>query len=204
MKSKFPYHRFPEKAHQFSYFLWEQFNFNFIVSQNRKTKHGDFRFDSRKALPYTITINHDLNPYSFFVTYLHEVAHLMVNKKYGLNIQPHGKEWKSVYGKLLLKSLSLEVFPPKLAYVIHHHAQNPGASVVADPLLYEALKEYDEETKGVLLKYINQDTHFLFNGHVFKKIELRRTRVRCLRQSDKREYLISVLAEVEPIERESQ
>lgn len=170
------------------------------MSQNRKTKHGDFRYDSRKSLPYTITVNHDLNSYSFFVTYLHEVAHLMVNKKYGLNVMPHGKEWKAVYGKLLLKALSLEVFPPKLAYVVHHHAQNPGASVVADPLLYEALKEYDEEGKGVLLKYISDDTHFLFNGHVFQKIELRRTRVRCVKLSNKKEYLISVLAEVQPIE----
>ncbi len=200
MSKQFPYHRFPSKAHHFSYFLWEQFNFNFLVTQNRKTKHGDFRFDSRKPLPYTITINHDLNVYSFFVTYLHEVAHLMVNKKYGMQVLPHGKEWKQVYSKLLMKALTLEVFPPKLAYVVHHHAQNPGASVVADPLLYEALKEYDPQSTGILLKYVKEDGTFVFNGEIFRKIELRRTRVRCLKVSNDKEYLISVLAEVQLID----
>ena len=48
---------------------------HFKISKPRKTKLGDFRIDPGKKLP-TITVNGNLNEYSFLVTTIHEFAHL--------------------------------------------------------------------------------------------------------------------------------
>ena len=47
----------------------------FRVAKPRKTKLGDFRAN-RDGL-HQITVNGDLNPYSFLITTIHEFAHLV-------------------------------------------------------------------------------------------------------------------------------
>src|SRR6478609_6690326 len=37
-----------------------------------------------------ITINHNLNPYDFLITFIHELAHHTTYKKYGSRHEPHG------------------------------------------------------------------------------------------------------------------
>ena len=60
--------------------LWQHYQFRFIVAKPRRTRLGDFR-----VLPNSqtqITVNANLNPYAFLITYVHEVAHAEVNRQY--------------------------------------------------------------------------------------------------------------------------
>ena len=54
----------------------------FKIVKPRKTKLGDFRVNSRTEKPQ-ITVNGDLNKYSFLITTLHEFAHLINFKENG-------------------------------------------------------------------------------------------------------------------------
>ena len=68
-------------------------NVSFKVVKSRKTKLGDFRMSQFVKQPI-ITVNRDLNQYSFLITSLHEFAHCHTFQKYGNSVLPHGKEWK--------------------------------------------------------------------------------------------------------------
>ena len=48
-----------------------------------------------------ITVNGDLNPYSFLITTIHEFAHLVTFEEYQGRVKPHGKEWQLTYSKML-------------------------------------------------------------------------------------------------------
>ena len=72
----------------------------FKIVNPRNTKLGDYR-PAHNGLPHRITVNGNLNPYSFLITTIHEFAHLQAHVKYGRNIQPHGDEWKKTYRDLL-------------------------------------------------------------------------------------------------------
>ena len=67
------------------------------VVRNRKTKHGDFRVQSKGNV--SITINAMENPYRFLLTFLHEWAHYKVFSSYVFRKKPHGKEWKLAFQK---------------------------------------------------------------------------------------------------------
>ncbi|MFN8135383.1 MAG: SprT-like domain-containing protein [Bacteroidales bacterium] len=62
-----------------------------------------------------IQANADLGPYTFLLVFLHELAHLVVMKKYGRKAKPHGSEWKNAYRQLVQPFFEHEVFPVKLA-----------------------------------------------------------------------------------------
>ena len=63
----------PKAAHiQIESFL-RNMDVNIIVTKQRLTKHGDFRFHPNKKP--IITVNNSLNPYRFLITLLHELAH---------------------------------------------------------------------------------------------------------------------------------
>ena len=65
------------------------------VVKPRKTKLGDFRYSfDNKCI---ITINDDLNPFSFLITLTHEIAHAFVYKEFKGNVASHGKQWKEVF-----------------------------------------------------------------------------------------------------------
>ena len=51
------------------------------ITGNRATKHGDYRPPGRNKY-HSITINHNLNKYAFLITFVHEMAHLLVWMQY--------------------------------------------------------------------------------------------------------------------------
>ena len=69
------------------------------LSKPRKTKIGDFKVVNGN---FIISINNDLNQYSFLITLVHELAHAYVYKDYKNNVQPHGLEWKQIFKDMLL------------------------------------------------------------------------------------------------------
>ncbi|KPQ17051.1 MAG: type IX secretion system protein SprT [Algoriphagus marincola HL-49] len=179
--------------------LWKQEKFNFTVTRERKSKLGDFRWKRDQSLQ-TITINGNLNPYQFLITYIHEVAHLFAFIQFGLNIPPHGQEWKRVFRNLMSPLLRKEVFPQDLLIPLVRHMQNPKATSAGDLFLTKELSKYNKATAGIeksFLSDLKPESIFELNGRKFKKKETRRTRVLCEEIPSGKRYLISQLAEVQ-------
>ncbi|MGK7389985.1 MAG: SprT-like domain-containing protein [Candidatus Cyclobacteriaceae bacterium M2_1C_046] len=189
----------PATAVHYCFLLWNKHNFTFKITKPRHSKAGDYRFlPSEKH--HIITINKNLNKYSFLLTYIHEVAHLVAFEQFGRKIAPHGLEWKKTFIHLMRPLLRPEVFPEDVLKVLYKHFQNPKASTSSDPTLVKALSKYDPlslQQKGILLDELPHGSIFQFRTKVYQKLEKRRTRILCEEQSSKRRYLISKAALVE-------
>ncbi|MCH6236654.1 SprT-like domain-containing protein [Cognataquiflexum rubidum] len=192
----------PLPAAEYCWNLWKELPFNFYITRTRQTKLGDFRYRRDQKIQ-TITINHDLNPYQFLITYVHEVAHFRAFEKYGLNIKPHGPEWKIAFRNLMTPLLSDQVFPKDVLIPLKRHFINPKASSGSDLFLSKAVKKYDgQKTDGVaLLVDLIPGEIFELKGRAFKKEAIRRTRVLCQEVDTGRKYLISAHAEVKKIDK---
>jgi SprT protein len=171
-----------------------------VLYSHRKTKYGDFR-PAQNGKPARVSVNTSLNPFSFLVTLVHEIAHAAVHQQYGRKVKPHGKEWKEEYRNRLLIFLSQRVFPISLEAAIAQHLKNPKATVTADIQLERALRTFD--TGGESIVYLDDlkegDRFALSDGRTFIKGKKRRTRHLCVDLKSKRSYLISGLAEVEKL-----
>jgi hypothetical protein len=185
----------PPAAAGYCHRLYEKLGFEFKITRSRNTKLGDFRYygSTNKAV---ITVNNDLNPYAFLITYLHEVAHLLTHNEFKGTVNPHGKEWKSVFIRLTQPVLNDEVFPPTVLAALTRYFKNPKASSCADPNLYRALQQFNGESEKKILDTVDLDSTFEFNKRTFQKIEKRRTRWVCLEIKSKKKYLIPGVAEV--------
>src|ERR1700742_4582889 len=65
------------------------------VTHERKSVWGDYRSPSPDCPVHRISINANLNQYSFLITLLHELAHLLTYVHFKNEHAPHGKEWKT-------------------------------------------------------------------------------------------------------------
>ncbi|MFT6883670.1 MAG: SprT protein [Marinoscillum sp.] len=185
----------PESAVAYCSKLLDHFGFEFQIKRGRQTKLGDYRYDPKEK-KHSITINNDLNPYSFLVTYLHEVAHLVTYKEYGRKATPHGTEWKNAFKKVAAPMLTETVFPERVLLALQNYFKNPKAASCSDPVLYNVLKQFDQPSDLIPLSKVAIAGQFEFNGKSYKKLEKKRTRCICLELSTNRRYLISELAHV--------
>jgi hypothetical protein len=166
------------------------------ITKKRTTKLGDFRGEVGKQL-CKISVNQNLNPYSFLITLTHEFAHLLVWNKHKNKVNPHGKEWKNTFTELLNVLLQHHVFPDDLTPMVIKHAKQPKASSQADAQLTKALNQHNKTNDLVHLMELEHGTVFTLNNkRTFKKGEKRRTRYLCEELTTKRKYLIHGVAEV--------
>ena len=185
----------PAPAVEFCFSLWLKYKFVFKLRKARITKVGDFTF--RSGQTPRITVNSDLHPYSFLITYVHEVAHLEAHSIFGHRMEAHGEEWKKTFQQLMMPILSDEVFPPDLLTVLKRHMIQPKASSFSDSELTAVLRMYDRNKAAViLLSQIPEGSVFGLHGRWFKKGKLKRTRVMCREVNTKRDYLVPVDAPV--------
>jgi hypothetical protein len=195
MTSKEVFEKFvPEAAVSYCNKLYEKLGFEFKIKKARQTKLGDYRYD-HNIDRHIISINNDLNAYSFLVTYLHEVAHLMAFRKHGNLIMPHGVEWKKCFMEVAQPMLNSKVFDERVLHVLIKYFKSPKASSCSDPTLYNVLKKFDTE-HSIQLKDIAIGEQFSFNKREFKKLEKKRTRSVCLELKTGRKYAIAEIAEV--------
>ena len=189
----------PEPSAAYCLKLYEHFGFEFKIKKSRQTKLGDYRFTYPEK-KHIITINNDLNPYAFLLTYLHEVAHLITFNEHKNRVNPHGQEWKDVFKKISQPVLNDEIFPPLVLQAIQNYFKNPKASSCSDPTLYNVLRQFDHPSDEVTLKSISIGAQFDFNGRVFQKLEVKRTRSVCKEIASGRKYLISEIASVKIVD----
>lgn len=177
-------------------------NIQFKIVPGRKTKLGDFRTSPLQKKPI-ITVNGDLNPYSFLITSLHELAHLDTYRKHGWRVAAHGAEWKAAFRDRLLPVLESETLPADLQKVLWKSWTQLKASSGTDLHLSRALKAYDKKEETHTLESLPLHAEFLLNQKCFKKGQLRRTRYLCTEIGSNKQYLVHALAAVTPIEHDT-
>ena len=180
----------PGSAIAYSFQLWNETPFSLKITRTRQTKVGDFTSKRTLAHP-RITLNHELNPFMFLLTYIHEVAHLRVHVQFGNRVDPHGEEWKIKFQQLMYPVLAQGVFPENISIELQRHMANPKASSFADTSLTKVLRSYDKHAdQYATLSEIPEGSVFNFQGRFFKKGKIRRTRVLCHEVKTKRHYLV--------------
>ncbi|VTR44813.1 SprT-like family [Sphingobacterium thalpophilum] len=174
----------------------------FKISRSRSSKLGDYRAPFRGS-PHRISVNHDLNPYSFLITTIHEFAHLQTWNKHQHRVRPHGSEWKNHFKQLMDPFLKLAIFPADIKQAILNYMENPAASSCTDLHLFRTLKAYDTAKSSALTVESLEDGHYfaLKNGRSFQRIGKIRKRYKCMELSTRRIYLFNPIAEVFPLER---
>jgi SprT protein len=189
----------PASCLEYCVTLWKASPFELKITKSRQTKVGDFTSRKTKHHP-RITLNHDLNPYLFLVTYVHEVAHLRVYLEYGARVDPHGEKWKTTFTDLMLPLLWESVFPEEILHVLRKHMINPRASSFADTDLTEAFRKFDKDRNQMVLSQVPDGSIFRLQGKYFKKGKLRRTRILCRELKSKRDYLVPADALVSDVQ----
>ncbi len=181
--------RIPTASLPYCVGLWQQLPFDFKLRKTRLTKVGDFTFRTGKRIQ--ITVNRDLHPYLFLMTYVHEVAHHYVHASHGHRIQSHGVEWKRKFQELMTPVLSEEIFPEPILSQLRKHMLDPMASSFSDSELTRLFRSYDKnEKEKIVLSQLPEGSIFSLNKRWFKKGKVRRTRVLCSEVKTKRQYLI--------------
>lgn len=171
------------------------------ITRKRKTILGDYRH-AYHELGHRISVNGNLNKYSFLITLLHELAHLFTFEKHGNRVQSHGKEWKAEFSLILEEFIQKKIFPPALEKTLLQTLKNPAASSCGDERLLRALKLYDTHSTGTLfVEQIPMGTLFRTSDkRVFFKGEKLRTRYKCQDITSKKWYLFNGLYEVMQVE----
>jgi len=166
------------------------------ISRERNTKLGDYRCP-RSDQGHRISVNGNLNPYAFLVTFVHEIAHLVIWENFKNKARPHGKEWKQSYSELISVFISVGVFPEDVALALKNSIKKVKANSYGDINLSKVLKSYDTKQSGILVEDIPLNGVFrLQNGLTFRKIARNRIRYRCVCLENKRIYSVHPMANV--------
>lgn len=185
--------------------LWQHYQFNFQVAKPRRTRLGDFR-----VLPHNrtaITVNANLNPYAFLITYVHEVAHADVHHQYKSQRRnrprPHGNAWQTAFQRLMQPLLTDAIFPSAILQPLRQYLTKPAATTYANPALMLALRQADKiptahlAVNQVILRDVLEGDQFQFAKKTYIRGTLRRTRVVCKEVSSGKSYAILAHAWVE-------
>lgn len=203
MEKKIPFEAYvPSLAVAYCEHLHQVYKFDFALSRPRQSRLGDFTV--KPGFVPRITVNSNLNPYNFLITYLHEVAHHVVHTQHRgrgrKRVAPHGIEWKREFEILLVPVMNDQIFPSEILTPLLRYAKNPKASTSGDTVLYNAVKKYDDQTLNsnkVALLHLLEGSNFVFHNRQFVKGALRRTRVLCIDKASQRRYTIPAHALVE-------
>ncbi len=178
----------------------KQYKVHLTITKSRKTVLGDYRH-AIGSKSHRISVNGNLNAYSFLITLIHELAHLLTFLQFNNRVSAHGREWKHIYREMLVRFLALKIFPADIQHVLEHSLHNLPASSCADEGLMRVLQRYDTEKSGlVMVEQLQEGLLFeIDRGKVFKKGKRLRKRFQCIEVTTGRLYLFSPIYEVKPV-----
>ncbi|HEV9037344.1 MAG TPA: SprT-like domain-containing protein [Puia sp.] len=189
----------PENAAGLALEYLNHYHVHLTITRERKSVLGDYRHATRSS-NHRISVNGNLNTYSFLITLIHELAHLVTFMEYGNGVASHGKEWKAIYRKMLEEFIRLGVFPTDILAALKKSLHNLPASSCADEDLMRILKRYDTDGGGLLLvEQVAEGTCFLLEDkRIFRKGKKLRKRYQCVEVATGKLYLFSPIYEVKP------
>lgn len=192
----------PEGTYEYVAHYLIKYKVHLTVTRERTTKLGDYR-NKYLNKNHRISVNGNLNQYSFLITLLHELAHLVAYEKYGNRIQAHGMEWKKEYGAILSEFIAQKMFPADIENELQKTLSTPAASSCAEAPLLRVLRRYDPHNRGTfLLEELPVESLFrIKNGNVYLKGKKIRTRFLCKDMTSKKMFLFSPVAEVELVKK---
>ena len=196
LKNYLPDGSFDEVCHYLMYYKVQ-----LTITRERKSVLGDYR-NSYQNKNHRISVNGNLNPYSFLITLLHELAHLFTFERYGHRVLAHGQEWKNEFSKVLAQFLAKHIFPADIQRTLLKTLQNPAASSCADTALLRVLHQYDKKKDGItLIETLPEGAQFTIKGgSIFIKEERIRKRFKCKELATGKIYLFSPVYEVQAID----
>lgn len=187
----------PEGAFEDVVKYLQTYSVHLTITRERQTKLGDYR-QKYWNKNHRISVNGNLNRYTFLITLLHELGHLVAYEKHGNKIAAHGKEWQREYAAILAVFISKKIFPKDIEEELQRTLKSPGASSCAELELTRILTRYDKKKKGfMLLEELPENGVFIFNGEYYRKQKKRRTRYYCIQLSSKRAFSFSAITEVQ-------
>lgn len=191
----------PEGAFEDVASYLHEYKVHLTVTRERKSVLGDYR-NSHYNKNHRISVNGNLNKYSFLITLLHELGHLLAFEKFGNRIPPHGAQWKNEFGKILARFITKKIFPPDIEAELLQSLKNPSASSCAEDGLLRILKRYDAHKPGFFfVEELPLNSLFkVKGGKTFKKGNKVRKRYVCQDVVSGRLFLFSPVAEVELVE----
>ncbi|MBN8685686.1 MAG: SprT-like domain-containing protein [Chitinophagales bacterium] len=177
-----------------------EYKVHLTIARERKSILGDYRHRTHHH-NHRISVNGNLNRFSFLITLLHEIAHLLTFEQHGNRVSAHGREWKNVFGGLLHQFVQHKVFPVDIERELLQSLKNPAASSCAEEGLLRVLKKYDEtQTQQPFVEAIPLGAVFRTkDGRVFRKGEKLRKRFKCTELKTGKVYLFSPVCEVEVV-----
>ncbi len=190
------FHFVPHNAVQDVKDFLHSYKIHLKVKKERSTILGDYR-PAHNGKPHTISVNGTLNKYHFLITFIHELAHLINYLNHQRNVNPHGREWKTVFATLLNRFTSKNIFPSDIEQALQLSIHNLSASTCSDPVLYRVLLKYDETQGMILVENIQPGELFrTVKGGLFKMHSKRRTRYECVEIKSGKKYLFPGIYEV--------
>ena len=187
----------PENSFDDVLFYIQHYKVQLTITKQRQTVLGDYRH-AHNGKGHRISVNGNLNKYSFLITLLHELAHLFTYERFGHRVQAHGLQWKSEFGKILSKFLSVRIFPPDIEVALLQTLKNPAASSCGDENLLRILRNYDAKKEGnFLVEQLKEGSLFqIMDGRIFRKGGKLRKRYKCVEVATGKFYLFSGVYEV--------
>ncbi|HPH86644.1 MAG TPA: SprT-like domain-containing protein [Ferruginibacter sp.] len=191
----------PEESFEDVLFYIQHYKVHLTITRQRQSILGDYRH-AHEGKAHRISINGNLNQYSFLITLLHELAHLFTYERFGHRVFAHGTEWKQEFGKILSQFLLKKIFPDDIEAALLRTLKNPAASSCGDEHLLRVLRAYDPKKEGQLaVEQVAPGALFAIKGgRIFKKGEKIRKRYKCVEVATGKWYLFSGLYEVKVVD----
>lgn len=179
----------PSAAVAYCQRLWEDGDFSLRVTRPRRTRLGTHQFDPTTG--HLVTVNANLGPEAFLITYLHEVAHVVTVRQSRRRPQPHGVAWKRNFRALLEPVLTEAVFPPAVLQPLRAYALNPTAATSSHLPLAQALQRLESPPDGTTtVAQLPEGEAFVLHNRTFVRGPLRRTRALCTEARTGRKYTV--------------
>ncbi|MFN0080896.1 MAG: SprT-like domain-containing protein [Ferruginibacter sp.] len=187
----------PDGSFEYVISYIQEYKIQLTITRSRSSVLGDYRH-AHLDKGHRISVNGDLNKFSFLITLLHEIAHLVTFIKYHNRVQPHGAEWKACFAQILTVFASKEIFPDDINAALKNSINNPAASSCADVQLLRVLKTYDKKKEDLyFVEQLPEGQHFEIKGkRIFVKGERIRKRFKCRELATGKWYLFSPVSEV--------
>lgn len=169
------------------------YNVEIKITKNRNSKLGDYRKIANEN--HRITINSTLNPELFFLVLTHELAHLIAFETFGRTIAPHGKEWKKVFGDMILESLS--IYAEEAKSMLMKFSKSPKANFMASEDLVRYFRPQQEHSDSVYVENLSVGDYFSYRENIYQYIGKMRKNHLCEQQKTKKKYLFKGVTMVE-------